>query len=87
MGGSLAKRMDSISDHYVLLLLALALMGLTIVGVGDTPRVSMLGIVLCVAGIFQMPGRIDTRILFPMLLYLVVGAASSYGAIGNVTHT
>ena len=45
MGGSLAKRIDSISDHYVLLLLALALMGLTIVGVGDTPRVSMLGIV------------------------------------------
>lgn len=87
MGGSLAKRIDSISDHYVLFLLALALMGLTIVGVGDTPRVSMLGIVLCVAGIFQMPGRIDTRILFPMLLYLVVGAASSYGAIGNVTHT
>lgn len=87
MGGRISKGIDSISDHYLLLLLALALMGLTIIGVGDTPTVSLLGIVLCAAGVFQKPGRVDTRILFPMLAYLIVGAASSYAAIGNVTHT
>lgn len=87
MGGRLSRGIDAISDHYILLLLSLALMGLTIIGVGDTPTVSMLGAVLCVAGVFQKPGRVDMKVLLPMLLYLVAGAASSYGAIGNVTHT
>lgn len=87
MGGRLARGIDTISDHYVLFLLALALVGLTVVGVGDTPTISLLGIVLCAAGIFQKPGQVDTKILLPMLVYLIVGAASSYAAIGNVTHT
>lgn len=87
MGGGLAKRIDSVSDHYVLLLLALALMGMTVIGVGDAWAASLFGILLCIAGVFQKPGRVDTRILFPMLLYLVVGAASSYAVVGNLTYT
>lgn len=82
-----AKGADVISDHYVLFLLVLTLMGLTIIGVGDTTTVSMLGMVLCGAGIFQKPGRVDLQILLPVLVYLLIGAASSYAAIGNITHT
>ena len=87
MGGRLSKGVNAVSDHYLLLLLALALAGLTLAGVGDTPTISKLGMVLCVAGVFQKPGPIDTRILYPMLLYILVGTASSYAALGNVTHT
>lgn len=87
MSGKLAKGFDTISEHYILFLLAMALMGLTIIGVGDTVTVSLLGLVLCLAGIAIKPGRVDLQILVPLLVYLAVGAASSYHALGNVTHT
>lgn len=87
MENRLTSGFNRLLDHYVLLLLVLALAGLTVLGVGDPWTVSALGLLLCAAGIFQKPGRADLKILFPMLAYLAIGAASAWAAAGNVTYS
>ncbi len=83
----MSKQLDFLLEHYMLCLLALALIGLTILGVGDTYQVSCIGIPLCMAGFFQKPGKIDWKIMVPLLVYLLIGALSAYAAVGDVTYT
>lgn len=60
------QRLGSLIDHYTVLCLALALVILSLIGVGD---VRVAGILLCVAGITRGDARVDLRILLSLILY------------------
>lgn len=83
----LTSKANYLLEHYVLYLLFCAVISLTIVGVGNIQFVSMLGLLLCMAGFFQRPGRIDWWIMAPILVYLLIGAISFYIAAENVVFT
>ncbi len=83
----MSKRLDFLVGHYMFCLLALALVGLTVQSLGDAYQVAGIGILLCMAGFFQRPGKLDWLIMAPLLVYLLVGAVSSYVAVGSVAYT
>ena len=77
--GKLSEKIDRAMEHYLLILLAMALVALTFIGIGNLRTVGMLGCVLCIAGISTRGTvKIDLRILLPMLLYVLLCAASTF---------
>lgn len=78
------QRLESLIDHYTVLCLALALVILALIGVGDVRVAGMTGILLCVAGITRGAARVDLRILLPLILYDLAAMAASYVSYGNI---
>ena len=63
------QRLGSLIDHYTVLCLTLALVILSLIGVGDVRVAGMAGIFLCLAGITRGDARVDLRILLSLILY------------------
>ncbi|MCI8418420.1 MAG: O-antigen ligase family protein [Lachnospiraceae bacterium] len=84
MAYRMKRRLESLLDHYVALCAALALVILSLIGVGDVRMTGMVGLLLCGAGMTQDSARVDLRILFPLILYDLAAMASSYMAYGNI---
>ncbi len=57
------QRLGSLIDHYTVLCLTLALVILSLIGVGDVRVAGMAGIFLCLAGITRGDARVDLRII------------------------
>lgn len=85
MPGSIERGFDDLIDHYVVICLFLGLFILTWVGVGDVPIVSMLGLILCAAGLAQQSAQADLWILVPLILYNLISMISSWAVYGNIT--
>lgn len=76
---------DDLADHYLVVLLFLSLLTLTLTGVGNTAVVSALGAALCLAGCIQGAVTVDLWVLLPLLVFDVLGMASSYHAYGTIS--
>lgn len=86
-GGVLSKierGFDLAARHYLVTLLTLALIVMTLLGVGNYVIVAVVGIVLCAAGFRRGGARVDIWVLIPLLVYWLMSAASSYAAYGNI---
>lgn len=77
-------RIEGLIDHYAALCLALALVILTMIGVGDMRIAGLVGLFLCAVGMAQGSVRVDLWILLPLILYDLAAMASSYMAYGNI---
>ena len=82
---TIERGMDFLTDHYLAVCLFIALFILTWAGVGDIPTVSVLGMILCLAGFARQAVLVDLWILFPLILYNLAGMVSSYAAYRNIT--
>ena len=51
--------MDYLMGHYLTICLFIALFILTWLGVGDIPKVCLLGLILCLAGLAQRQARVE----------------------------
>lgn len=80
----LKRRLESLMDDYTPLCLALALVILTLTGVGDVRITGITGLLLCGAGVLQDSARADFRILLPLVFYDLASMASSCMAYGNI---
>lgn len=78
------EKLESLIDHYTALCLALALVILSLIGVGEVWMAGLVGLLLCGAGMTQDSARADLRILIPLIVYDLAAMASSYKAFGNV---
>ena len=79
------RGLDSLIDHYTSVCIALALFVLSLVGVGDVVVVSLLGFLLCMAGLTRRSARADPWILVPLLVYDLACLASTCAAYGEIT--
>lgn len=77
-------RLGSWLAHYEVWCLALAVLALSLLGVGDVRIACGLGLILCGLGLARREARVDLRFLLPLALYPLVAMAASYGAYGNV---
>ena len=77
--------MDYLMGHYLTICLFIALFILTWLGVGDIPKVCLLGLILCLAGLAQRLARVDLWILLPFILYILANMVSTYVTYENVT--
>ncbi len=84
MACMLKQRLEGLIDHYAALCLALALVVLSLIGVGDVRMVGLVGFLLCGVGITQDSARADPWVLFPLIFYDLAAMASSYMAYGNI---
>lgn len=84
MGSRPEHTIDGMSMHFITACLFLTLFILTWVGVGDIVIVSMLGLLLCVAGLAQGDTQTDLWVLVPLLFYNLFSMASSYVTYGNL---
>lgn len=74
----LSEKIDRAMEHYLLILLIMALVAMTFNGTGNPKTVGLLGCVLCIAGISaQGAVKVDLRIFLPMLLYVLLCIASA----------
>lgn len=78
------RSLEKMIDHYAALCLALVLVILTPIGVGDLRTTGLAGILLCAVGMMQDCARVDLRILLPFILYDFAAMASSFAACGNI---
>lgn len=78
------KRLESLTDNYAALCLALALVTLSLIGVGDVRMTGVTGLLLCGAGMSLDSAQADLRILIPLILYDLAAMASSYVTYGNI---
>lgn len=81
----IGRRLDSLIDHYAAACAVLALFILALSGVGDPVTVSLLGLLLCMAGLTQRSARVDLWTLAPLLVYVLTCLASSLAAYGDIT--
>lgn len=84
MARGFQQRLESLIDHYTAFCLALALLILAMIGVGDVRVAGMTGILLCALGITRGVARVDLRILFPLIIYDLAAMAASYASYGNI---
>lgn len=84
MACEIKQRFERLIDHYAALCLALALVTLSLIGVGDLRTAALVGILLCGAGMAQDFARVDLWILLPLILYALASMASSCMAYGNI---
>lgn len=84
MAYGIKQGLESVLDSYVPLCLALALVILSLTGVGDVRITSLAGLLLCGAGLTRDSVRVDPWVLFPLILYDLASMASSYAAYGNI---
>lgn len=76
---------DRLLDHYLVLLLFLALISLTLLS-ADTPLlVGLLGMMLSVAGIAQGAAKIDLWVLIPLIIYQVFSIISLCMAYNDIS--
>lgn len=80
----IGQSLENLIDHYAALCLALALVVLSLIGVGDVRMTGLLGFFVCAAGMAQKSARTDFWILIPFILYVLAAMASSYMAYGNI---
>lgn len=73
-------------DHYMVVLLVMALMALTIAGIGSRRIVGLTGCVLCAAAFTKGETKIDLWVLIPVIVYEVFNALSSLHTFGDVFH-
>lgn len=78
------RNLEKVIDHYAAFCLALALVVLTPIGVGDIWTTGLAGILLCGIGMMQDFARVDLRILIPLILYDFAAMASAFAAYGNI---
>ena len=83
MGNSLEKNFNHWMEHVPLLLLFLAFFILTLCQTGIVLVVGLVGIILCMIGMIQPAVKVDLWILFPLIVYNVMSACSSYAVYGN----
>jgi O-antigen ligase len=69
--------------HYLVICLFLALLILTLVGVGNVVLVSLLGILLCLVGLVQHAVKVDLWVLGSLLIYNLFSMIASYRTFGN----
>ena len=74
---SVEQGLDRLIDHYTAVCIVLALFVLSMVGVGNTVVVCLLGLLLCMAGLTQQTARVDLWILLPLLIYDLACLAST----------
>lgn len=68
-GGGLLAKLDRLLDHYLVLLLFLALVLLTLLSAETPLLTSLLGLILCITGVVQRRAKVDLWILIPLILY------------------
>lgn len=78
------RNLEKLIDHYAALCLALALVILTPIGVGDLRTTGLAGILLCAVGVMQDSARVDLRILLSLILYDFAAMASAFVTYGNI---
>lgn len=78
------RGLDSLVDHYTAACILLALFVLSLVGVGDVAVVSLLGFLLCMAGLTQRSAQVDLWILVPFLVYNLACMASACAVYGEI---
>lgn len=66
--------------------LFIAVVIMTISGVGTIAITSILGLVLCGIGLSQNTTRVDWWILAPLIVYVGMNLVSSYAYFGNIVH-
>ncbi len=81
---SVEQGLDRLIDHYTAVCIVLALFVLSMVGVGNTVVVCLLGLLLCMAGLTQQTARVDLWILLPLLIYDLACLASTCAAYGEI---
>ncbi len=77
------RRLDDLLENPLLVCLFLTLLITTMLGIGNILIVSLLGLLLCLAGALQRPGKVDLWILAPLILYNLLSMASSWRTFGN----
>lgn len=83
MTSKISAGVDMILEHYVLVIMLLALAALTMGGVGSPDAVGITGLVLCAAGLSQREAKADLWVLGPLAAYLLLGGVSSYITYGH----
>lgn len=84
MAQGIKQRLGSLIDHYAALCLVLALVILSLIGVGDVRMTGLVGFLLCGAGLTRNSARADLWILLPLILYDLAAMVSSYRVYGNM---
>lgn len=84
MSHRLKQNLESLIDHYAAFCLALAVVILSLIGVGDVRMTGLVGLFLCGVGMTRNFARVDLRILLPLVLYDLAAMASSYMAYGTI---
>lgn len=84
MNGSLERKLDGLTDYYLVVCLFLSLFTMTWVGVGDIEIAGMLGSLLCVLGLIQQSAQVDILTLGFLVGYQLISMASSYAVNGNI---
>ena len=77
-------RLESLLDSSAPLCLALALVILSLTGVGNVKTASLAGLILCGAGLTRGAARTDLWVLVPLTVYDLAAMASSWAAFGNI---
>lgn len=72
--------------HYLVVLLFMALVALTIAGIGSRRIVGLIGCTLCAVAFTKGEAKIDLWILIPLLVYESLNALSSMRISGDVFH-
>ena len=78
------QSLGSMIDHYPAFCLALALVILSLIGVGDVRVTSLAGVLLCGVGVTQDSVKVDLWTLLPLIIYDLAAMVSSYMAYGNI---
>lgn len=73
-----------LTEHYFIALLFLALIALTMGGLGNVEVVSVMGAALCLAGCLRGAMAVDLKILVPLLVFDVFSMASSLCTFGTI---
>lgn len=73
-----------VTDRYLVLLLFLALVSLTLGGVGNAAIAGMAGLLLCAAGCLQGAVAVDLWVLLPLLGFNAFSMASSWHTYGTI---
>lgn len=81
---TLERGLNWMMGHFVVVCLIFALPILTLLGVGDTLTVSMLGLLLCAVGFMQRSAKVDLWIFVPLVVYNLINMASAYAVYGTI---
>lgn len=84
MKGSLERKLDGLTDYYLVVCLFLSLFIMTWIGVGDIEVASMLGALLCILGLMQQSAQVDILTFAFLVGYQLMSMASTYAVNGNI---
>ena len=73
-----------LTEHYLVVLLFLSVVGLVLTGAGNRRLVGLAGCVLCVVAFTKGPVKVDLWGLVPLLIYMAFNAFSSLCIYGDV---